>query len=172
MDREKSENEALKKENQVQSQEIRDTKLELIKQIRSKNLLEEENQNFKIEISQLKAQIDKIVNENNCGFLNEIIGDLKEAREERKSILAAVKVEGQDLRFGHSQKDEILRIFRTLKEENEEILSMLTSASAERFEMKQTCSSLSLQHFYKLQEIGESLAATSGGGRIVCRGRQ
>lgn len=113
------------------------------------------------------------MNENNCGFLNEIIGDLKEAREERKSILAAVKVDSQDFRFGNQQKDESLRILRILKEESDEILSMLTTASAERFEMKQTCSSLSLQHFYKLQEIGESLKATSGGSaRIVCRGRQ
>lgn len=139
--------------------------MDIIKQIRVKNSLEEESQDLKAEISQLKAQIDKIVNENNCGFLNEIIGDLKEARDERKSILAAVKSENVevkpsnfDYRYGMQIKEENLRV---LREENSEIISMLTSASAERFEMKneitQSCSSLALQHFYKLQELVEGL---------------
>lgn len=180
LDREQNENFALKKENQAQSQEIRELKMDIIKQIRVKNSLEVENQNSKAEISQLKAEIDKIVNENNCGFLNEIIGDLKEARDERKSILAAVKSENGeikstnfDYRYGVQIKDEN---FRVLRQENSEIISMLTSASAERFEMKneitQSCSSLALQHFYKLQELEENFKCLTGVSARRRDGRQ
>lgn len=160
LDRFDNENEGLKKENQLQSQEIRDLNLKLVKQISAKNSLDEEIETSKSEISQLKSQIDKIINEHDCGFLNEIVGDLKEAREERKSILQAVK--------GENSRSEVLRTLKELKVESEEILSLLTTASSERFENKQeiteTCSSLSLQHFYKLQEVSESL---KGGVKVV-----
>lgn len=186
LDRSENENQSLKKENQAQTKEIRELKLELVKQISAKNSLDEEIETSKAEISQLKSQIDKIINEHDCGFLNEIIGDLKEAREERKSILQAVKsenfdpkIQSIDFRYGETKnlvKDEILRILNELKVESDEILSLLTSASSERFEMKQeitqTCSSMSLQHFYKLQEISESLKGNGGVVGRVCSCRR
>jgi hypothetical protein len=157
-----------------------------VKKISDKNSLDEEIEGSKVEISQLKSQIDKIISENNCGFLNEIIGDLKEARDERKSILQAVKSENFepktssiDFRYGEVKnliKDETLRALKELKVESDEILSLLTSASSERFEMKQeitqTCSSLSLQHFYKLQEISESLKGNGGMVKVCSCRRQ
>lgn len=186
LDRSENENQSLRKENQLQSQQIRELKVELLKQISAKNLQDEEVETSKAEISQLKSQIDKIINEHDCGFLNEIIGDLKEAREERKSILKAVQNENYevkasaiDSRYGEGKtplKEEIFKVLKEMKVESGEILGLLTVASSERFEMKQeisqTCSSLNLQHFYKLQEISESLKSNVGANGRVCACRR